>query len=195
LRIGFVSDIHGNAPALEAAIEALRGVDMLCCLGDAISEHRFSNEVVGLLRANHAITVQGNHEAMFFSEQGRGARRAPWIDQELLAWLAARPCEHEINLGGKTLRLVHATSWSSAWDYVFPGSPDFGRFAECGAHFVAYGHTHQPLARRVGATLVLNPGSVGEGRPTESGFQPSCAILDIDREEATIIDLEVADRR
>lgn len=34
-----------------------------------------------------------------------------------------------------------------------------------GAEVVVYGHTHQPAERRVGATLLLNPGSAGPRRP------------------------------
>ncbi|MFD2138397.1 metallophosphoesterase family protein [Novosphingobium resinovorum] len=53
-----------------------------------------------------------------------------------------------------------------------------------------YGHTHVPVVRRLGGTLVINPGSVGEGRPEPRGFVRSCAVLDTATGEARIIDLD-----
>ena len=75
--IGIVSDLHGNAPALHKAMELMSGVDERICLGDSIREYRFSNEVVALLRDHGFITIQGNHEEVFFSRHGERSRCAP----------------------------------------------------------------------------------------------------------------------
>ena len=53
-----------------------------------------------------------------------------------------------------------------------------GAFAEAGADFVLYGHTHAEVVRRIGGVLVVNPGSAGEGRYTSDGLTLSCAVLD-----------------
>ena len=58
-----------------AALAAMGAVDDLLCLGDSISQHRFSNEVVGLLKSLDARMILGNHEEMFLSEAGALARQ------------------------------------------------------------------------------------------------------------------------
>ena len=186
--IGIVSDIHCNSPALRRALDLMGEVDELICLGDSISEYRFSNEVVGLLRDRQCIAIQGNHEQMFFSPAGARARSAPWIDHELLSWLSLQPGRRVLEREGREILLVHSTSWPSGGQYVCAHDRDFARFAETGADVVLYGHTHQPVIQHVGNTLVINPGSAGEARPGDGGLTLSCAILDVTRLEARIIE-------
>ena len=50
MKVGIVSDIHCNARGLAIALDLLGEVDELLCLGDAIFEYQFSNEVVALLK-------------------------------------------------------------------------------------------------------------------------------------------------
>ena len=56
------------------------------------------------------------------------------------------------------------------------------------ANVLIYGHTHKPLVRRVGTTLVVNPGAAG---PRRFSLQPSVALLAIDdgRASARLIHL------
>lgn len=62
MRLGIVSDIHCNADALRLGLARMGDVDELLCVGDAIYEYRFSNEVVEILRDRRAVWVLGNHE-------------------------------------------------------------------------------------------------------------------------------------
>jgi putative phosphoesterase len=185
VKLGIVADLHCNHRGLLKALEIMGDVEGLLCLGDSIWEYRFSNEVVRLLKEREAVAILGNHEEGFFSEEGARARSADWIDRTLLSWLAALPLRAELPIGGKKLLLVHSTPWEPRGGYVFPHSSLLDRFDESGADFVLYGHTHAPLLRRVGKTLVINPGSAGEPR---NGWQLSCAVLDTESEEAAIID-------
>jgi len=193
VRLGIVSDIHGNAEALLTALDLMRPVDEIFCLGDSISQYRFSNDVVGLLRDRNVTTILGNHEEIFFSDAGARARDAKGIDQELLNWLAARPRQLELDISGKRIILAHSTPWPPGGDYVYDTSANFTKFGAVAADIVMYGHTHQPLARRVGTTLVINPGSVGEGRPTRDGFLHSCAVLDLENDAVDILDFSPQD--
>lgn len=182
MKLGIVSDIHANASALRRAFELMGDVDRWICLGDCINQFRFSNEVVRELRDRDVCTIWGNHEEVFFSEHGTRARAEDWIEPELLTWLSQQPRRRELKLGGKRVLLVHSTPWESGDAYVHPSSTDFKRFGEVAADVVMYGHTHLPIATRVAKTLVINPGSTGEGRPTSQGFILSCAVLDLERE-------------
>jgi putative phosphoesterase len=186
LKIGIVSDVHCNAAGLLRALDILRDADELICLGDSIYEYRFSNDVIRLLRDRGAHTILGNHEEGFLGPQGSRARQAEWIDPSLLKWLAERPKRLQLTIGGKKLLVVHSTPWEPRGAYVYPHSSLLERFGEADADFVLYGHTHHQLTRRIGAVLVINPGSTGEARDSSNQRQLSCAILDTVTEEVLV---------
>ena len=188
MRVGIVADIHCNHHGLLRALDIMGDVDELLCLGDAIFEYRFSNEVVEILRDRAAHVILGNHEEGFLGPQGMRARSAKWIDPALLGWLAERPHRLELEIGGKKLLLVHSTPWEPRGNYVYPHSSLLQRFAEAEADFVLYGHTHHQLVRRVGRVLAINPGSAGDARDIGNGRQLSCAVLDTASEEVVITD-------
>ena len=51
MKLGVVSDIHGNVEAMRTAMSALSNdVDEVLVAGDAFSDHRFSNEVITEIR-------------------------------------------------------------------------------------------------------------------------------------------------
>ncbi|MFT6582625.1 MAG: metallophosphoesterase family protein [Alphaproteobacteria bacterium] len=190
MKLGIVSDLHCNIEGLNKALEIMGQVDELLCLGDSIYEYRFSNEVVATLRDRNAQVIQGNHEEVFLGIGGARARARDTVDRELLGWLADQPARRTLEFGGKTVLMVHSTPWEPRGEYVYPHSPNINRFGETDADFVLYGHTHQQIARRIGASLVINPGSAGDGRDQSNGRALSCAVLDTVSEEVVITDFE-----
>jgi putative phosphoesterase len=178
MRVGIVSDIHCNVRALETAIDLMGPVDELICVGDSIYEHRFSNEVVGLLRRSDVRMVLGNHEATFLSPLGVRARSVPTIDQDELAWLQERPHHVKTSFGDKTLLIVHGAPWSPFGEYVYPKSRVLSRFGDVEADYVVMGHTHNQMVEHVGNKVLINPGSAGEGRDQRNQRRLSFAILD-----------------
>ncbi len=190
MRIGIVSDIHGNRLGLEAALERMGPIDRLICAGDAFDEYRFSNEVVAHLRELDAHYVLGNHEDVLLSPGGVRARERPGIDAGLLAWTAERPHWLRLDIDGKGLLLFHSTPWEPYGEYVFPHSRLLARFGELDVDYAIYGHTHAQLARRVGRTLVINPGSTGDARAASNGRRLSCCVLDTRSDEVVIANFE-----
>lgn len=68
VRIGVISDIHGNLPALKAILDKFEKetCDFIYCLGDSISIGPFSKECIELLLTLPNIKfVIGNHEEYF----------------------------------------------------------------------------------------------------------------------------------
>ena len=66
MRIGVYSDVHANLNALEAAIEAYKGVDDIdyfVCLGDVVGYGAFPDPCCDLVRKHTRYTVLGNHDA------------------------------------------------------------------------------------------------------------------------------------
>lgn len=188
MRIGIVSDIHSNIQGLQLALEAMGDVDELLCLGDAIFEYKFSNEVVGLLRDRKSLVILGNHEEVFLSDAGRRARERPDIDPDLLRWLAEQPHRRTVTFGGRTILMVHSTPWEPRGTYVYPHSANLERFAEVDADYVLYGHTHAQVVRRIGRVTIVNPGSAGDARDHGNNRQLSCAVLDTVTGEVAVID-------
>ena len=184
MKLGIVSDIHCNPVGLREALAAMGPIDELLCLGDSIDRSRFSNEVVALLKATDARIILGNHDENFLS----GTREQDGVDASLLAFLAEQPPQRMLTYGRKKLLMIHSTPWEPRGEYIYPHNPKLALFAEAGADFVLYGHTHAQVARRFGAVLVVNPGTAGEGRDTSTGRHLSCAVLDTETEEARIID-------
>jgi len=62
--IAVLADIHGNLPALEAALAdlAYRGVDQIVTLGDHLSGPLLPRETAALLMAQPWVQIAGNHE-------------------------------------------------------------------------------------------------------------------------------------
>ncbi len=178
MRLGIVSDIHGNLTALDRALDRMGPVDELLCAGDAFYQFRFSNEVVARLKEIDARYVLGNHEDILLSAAGQRAQEADGVDRELLQWVRAQPHYLRVQVDGKRLLMFHATPWAPNRDYLYASSPDFQRLAREDADLIIYGHTHHQTVRRLGSALVINPGSVGEPRDPNNDFQVSYAVLD-----------------
>ncbi len=183
MRIGIVSDIHCNHAALQIALDAMEDVDELLCAGDAVYQFRFSNEVMQLLRDRGARYVLGNHEDVLLGPYGEHARTLASVRSEELAYMAAQPRRIDLQVGGKALVMLHGSPWEPHNEYIYPNSATLSRFYEIGSDYVILGHTHYQMAERIGRTLVINPGSVGEPRDARNGFQVSYAILDTETDE------------
>ncbi len=53
--------------------------------------------------------------------------------------------------------------------------------------FLITGHTHVPMVKRVGRTIVVNPGSLGESYDSGTGPAVSYAVVDLSSNEVEIV--------
>lgn len=192
MRIGIVSDIHGNAAGLAAALARLEGVDRLLCAGDSQVQYRFVESVVALLREWDALAVLGNHDKVLLSPHGAGVRRDGQGSPAAWAWLAAQPATRHVRLDGLRLLVTHGAPWDDPASlhatYIYPtDAAGLRRAARYDADVVVLGHTHFPLLHREGATLIVNPGSCGEAR--DRGLL-TYAVLDTAAGTATLYRLD-----
>ncbi|MEY2426376.1 MAG: hypothetical protein QOI61_1948 [Actinomycetota bacterium] len=186
MRIGAISDIHSNAAALDAALDALAGqVDQIWCAGDIVVQYRFSNEAVARLRGIDAIAVQGNHDMVLVSAAGADARGRPGVDADEVRWLTALPLRYETDVDGCRVLMTHGSPWPPHGDYLRAGNARWQQADELGADIVITGHTHEPMVATFGTTLVVNPGSVGEPRQRDDR-RGTYAIIDTATREAHI---------
>jgi predicted phosphodiesterase len=186
MRIAIVSDIHGNLPALEAVIAAIgrAGADVAVNLGDIASGPLWPRETVQRLMALGWPTIRGNHERQVLAlprerMSPADAFTADALGDDERAWLASLPAT--LDLGGGVW-CCHGTPDDDLAYFLETVVPGLGRDgcpgirAATGAEVrrrlgarrdavVLCGHTHTPRLARVvhdgGATLVVNPGSVG----------------------------------
>ena len=150
----------------------------LLCAGDAFDQFQFSNHVVARLQEIGAEYILGNHEEMLLSPAGVRAQESKQVDQQLLEWTRSRDYRFEMTIGDKTLVMFHSTPWDPRGEYIYPHSATIQRLGDIDADFAIYGHTHTQLARSLNGTLVINPGSAGDGRCPQNDRKLSYAILD-----------------
>lgn len=164
-RIGIVSDVHCDYVSLEKALRVLAvEADEIWCAGDIVLQFRFCNRTTRLLREAGVIAVQGNHDMVLVSSEGRGARQADGVDSEEVAWLAALPIEHRAEFDGVRVLMTHGSPWAPHGDYLRAHNDRWEQADSLDVDILVTGHTHEPMARLFGATLVVNPGSLGEPR-------------------------------
>ncbi len=195
MRLGLVADIHGNVDALTATLAEARalGVQRLLCCGDVVGYYYEPAQCLELLAEWETESVRGNHENMlsrlinepavelsFRRQFGSGLSvAATTLTPKQLTYLASLPAHKALEIEGKTILLCHGAPWDTD-EYVYPESQasTFLRCASLGADYVVMGHTHCQMEERIGTTVLINPGSVGQprrGRPAGHW-----AVLDLD---------------
>lgn len=193
MRVAVLGDIHGNALALAAVLAgAVRErAEQLCITGDFVGYYYAPSEVLDLLEPWTSHRVRGNHEDMLERAAGDSGFLADCttlygsglavalrtLSPRQRDTLVSLPRSLRIELDGCRVLLAHGSPWSTD-EYVYPDAPTgtWDALADLDADVVLYGHTHYRLARRVGPTLIVNPGSVGQPRDGIPGA--AWALLD-----------------
>src|SRR5215208_113261 len=177
MRTALVSDVHGNAVALNAVLTDLERepVDQVVCLGDMIQGGAEPAEVVRRLRDLACPVVLGNADAFLLDpESGEEAttQRQLAVREWTLAQIGAdgaafiesfRPTL-DVPLGEARTLLAFHGSPASFDDIVLPHleEDEFRRLlGPPAADVLAGGHVHLQWLRRYGDSTFLNPGSVG----------------------------------
>lgn len=191
MRIAVISDIHGNAHALNAVLEdvAQQAPDAVWCLGDLVGYGPRPNRCTTLVAAHADLCLAGNHDlgvlgTIEISEFSRDADvSARWTrdvlepeSREYLAGLA--PARRT-----PRAELYHASPRDPIWEYVVTADSALAALRDTTAPVVLVGHSHVALAiveteGSIGGGLVeagrqidlaqgrwlINPGSVGQPR-------------------------------
>jgi putative phosphoesterase len=181
MRVALLGDIHGNSFALAAVLGAARaaGVEKLLITGDFVGYYFWPREVLDMLRDWDVEAVRGNHEDMLIEAlavpaslekigavYGSGLSTAvETLTPTQIDWLCQLPHPLSFAFDGRSLLLCHGSPWDVD-QYVYPDAKSdlLQRCAESAYDWVVMGHTHYPMMERVGKTLLVNPGSVGQPR-------------------------------
>ena len=94
-RIAVISDIHGNAVALDAALADIEraGVDQIVCLGDAIQGGAQPAQTVARLRDLACPVVMGNADAWLLSGVETGSETITEEQEAVRQWSLAQLSE------------------------------------------------------------------------------------------------------
>lgn len=178
MKIGIISDIHGDVRALRRALDEMQPVDQVLCAGDLVLQYRFSNEVFDIVRERGIRSVRGNHEEAILSSAGEPLRTSGTISPVNLEMLEALPPLLEMEVGGKLLVMVHSSPLDPMNDGRIRLSGDGNHLPESKADVLVVGNTHWPMIARTGRALIINPGSLGEPRDPANPYKRTYAILD-----------------
>lgn len=208
-RLALISDLHGNAVALEAVLRRIErdGVDAIACLGDVVTLGPRPREVLAMVRERCRFFVQGNHDEYMASTANLRAHVdfAPVVDGVEHCRGQLGEAEHAFvrsfadrvafELGGAAILLFHGTPASNDHD-LHAATPDAELERELpgrGIAVFAGGHTHVQLARSFRGGWLVNPGSVGLAFARHAaGGAPNVlphadyALLDVDAGNASV---------
>ncbi|HLO29371.1 MAG TPA: metallophosphoesterase family protein, partial [Anaerolineales bacterium] len=200
--VAFMSDIHGNLPALKAGVAHAKasGAAGITCAGDLTGYGPFPNEVCDFLAENGIAAISGNYDTRVLDVVKHGPSSVSDMQKkkrDVLVWtakhigkasrrfLAGLPGSIEQELPEKRkLLIVHGSPVSND-DPIYPSITARGLESKLGSEppdILVCGHTHIPFVKRVGGVLVINCGSVGH--PVDGDPRPSYAILTIDEKGA-----------
>ncbi|WP_243027753.1 metallophosphoesterase family protein [Thermus albus] len=183
MRLGVISDIHANLPALEAALEALRhqGVDEVLVLGDLVGYGPHPKQVIRRLIKEGLSAIAGAWDlrvAYPLPEalpEGVGKATLEWTRSQLsereLNYLRSLRLSHRKTYGGNRLVAFHGTPGNpeEPLDLLGPAAELLPHLERYGARILLLGGRHLPLSRRLGTGLVADPGSVGLSLSGEPG--------------------------
>jgi putative phosphoesterase len=201
--IALLSDIHGNLPALKAAVvdAKTRGVMQIICAGDIIGYGPFPNEVCEYLKTNEIKSISGNYDIKVLDVIEHGKSAVDSLQKkkrELVIWTAKHlgktaqrflrdlPVSLEEELpGGRKLLVVHGSPISND-DDIYPSITPKGletKLNNTRPDILVCGHTHIPFVKKVGGMLVVNCGSAGQS--VDGDPRPSYAIISVDEKSAS----------
>jgi protein phosphatase len=112
-RIAFISDIHGNIPALEAVLSDIKskGINRIICLGDLVGKGPSSELAVDMIKENCETVLKGNWDYLisevydsYFLRWHRSKLR-----HEHIEYLIKLPMYSEFYISGKLIRAFHSS--------------------------------------------------------------------------------------
>lgn len=176
-KILIISDIHGNAEALRAVMNAEDNADCAVFLGDAFVSGPQPIETAELLASLDAdVSIMGNHDKEVLDTNLFAHWPEGWIafNKWIIGSLGSEVVERvrgfkpagEYKVGGTSMYLHHG-ELEKGVPSPLPDSPEesflaMGRDSDC--PLVLFGHTHVQFTKTIGEKTYINPGSVGQPR-------------------------------
>jgi putative phosphoesterase len=194
--VAVITDIHGNLPALEAALGRIEelGIERVYCGGDLVGYGPHPNEVCALIEQREIPTIYGNYDYAIGRdledcgcayptqhERELGQRSVDWTlahtDRHAKDFMRELPFDLRFEVGETAVHLVHGSP-RKVNEYLFEEKPArlYERLAGAEeADTLVFGHTHKPWVHEYGGVLFVNCGSVG--KPKDGDPRAGFAVL------------------
>ncbi len=182
MKVGLISDVHANAPALNAVLADMPAVDAVVHAGDVVGYNPYPNAVVDTFQQEDVTSISGNHDRAVTGDTEFGfhsvaGQAVDWTQEALrddsYRYVADLPVEDEPVDG---VHLAHGA----------PGAPDRYTYPEeftgdllpDDVDSLVLGHTHVQGMEEFLEGVVVNPGSVGQ--PRDGDPRAGYAVVDVD---------------
>jgi diadenosine tetraphosphatase ApaH/serine/threonine PP2A family protein phosphatase len=211
VRVAVISDIHGNARALEAVLAAIEteAPDAVWCLGDTVGYGPRPNECCLLVREAADVCLVGNHDLLVLGKEVRESEfnvdanaAIQWtrgvLEEPSRSFLGDLEPQARLDRA----ELFHASARDPVWEYVLGSESALATFELTDAPLVLVGHSHVPFtialdddelagAHAPGGTesdlspgrRLCNPGSVGQ--PRDGDPRAAWLLVDFDAGRAS----------
>lgn len=195
MKIGVLSDIHGNLDALIPVLDdaTSNGVTKLWVLGDIVGYYYQPQEVLKALNHWDFEFISGNHEDLLLrslsddafraevkKKYGSGIEKAiEQLSEKEIEFLTQAPSTKRIEIKELSALLCHGSPWDRDF-YIYPDSPSqiIQKCKDTKNDIVLIGHSHYPFIIENDGFSLINPGSVGQSR--QEGGIANWALLDFD---------------
>ena len=187
MNVALISDIHANAHALKAVLNAAKSnnVSKILCCGDYVGYYYEPKRMINLLNDWDWKGISGNHDIMLkdwikknkrdeiYSKYGSSISiAAEQLSSNEAKFIYDRPKALKIEIENYKVLICHGSPWDRD-NYIYPdSSPEvinklFNFDLEI--DLLVYGHTHYPVKWEKDNMFIINPGSVGQPRDRKPG--------------------------
>jgi predicted phosphodiesterase/predicted RNase H-like HicB family nuclease len=180
VKVGIVSDVHGDLVALDQALVRMRemGCVTILCAGDLVDVEPFGEEVAQRIKTEGIPCIRGNHDRWAVERRRRApdARRSSFqtcdladlagggaeLSYEALRWLGTLPSRWEAEIAGVRVAMWHARPGSDMEGIEPEKTSAAARrqlLEQARADVLIVGHTHDAFSLVAGRGLIVNPGA------------------------------------
>ena len=192
MKIGVISDIHGNYEALVQVLKKAitEKVEHLLILGDIVGYYYHPEKILEALSEWSFDMIKGNHEVILENliensskgesirlKYGSGHKAAiEKLSTKQLQFLKNLPEKKSVKFNETSLLMSHGSPWANDF-YIYPDC-DKEIIEKCNSKkhdFVLIGHSHYAFVIKNKNSVLINPGSVGQSR--QIGGKASWCII------------------
>lgn len=175
-KFAFISDIHGNLPALQTTLADVDAceVDKIYCLGDLVGYYSQINEVIDLIRSREIPCLMGNHDYALVNNAGvieRSrtctnvlTRQLEYITKDNFDFLKSLPSEMAIESTSGKIYCVHGGLNDHLDEYLPELNNNYFSNLDKEIKYVVTAHNHLAKVCQFINVIYANTGSIGQPR-------------------------------
>lgn len=198
VKLAFISDIHGNALALDAVLKDIvqKETDKVFVLGDLCYRGPEPKRSLELVRSLNTDVIKGNADEWVVRGVQNGEvpdqafeimnKERDWtyakLNSDDIDYISKLPTELNLEYNNFKIHAFHATP-ISLFDVVQPHEHDDlieEKLMKRNADLYIYGHIHKPYVRYINGKCIVNTGSVG--LPFDGLNMASYVVVDIGKD-------------